>query len=78
MHTYLYIFMHTYIYIYIHLFMYTYIYTHTHIIIIIIITSRHQDRYLYSSLATLLYRSLLPAGLQDYIPYWHRAVVCRF
>ena len=40
--------------------------------------SRHQHRYPWSSLATPPYRPLLPAGLQDYLPYRHRAAVCRF
>ena len=31
-----------------------------------------------SSLETPTYRPLLPAGLQDYIPYRRRAAVCRF
>ena len=31
-----------------------------------------------SSLATPPYHPLLPVGLQGYIPYWHRAAVCRF
>ena len=48
------------------------------IIIIIIITSPHQHGYSWSSLATLLYSPLLPAGLQGYILYQHRAAVCRF
>ena len=34
--------------------------------------------YPSSSLATPPYRPLLPAGLQGYISYRHRAVVCRF
>ena len=45
---------------------------------IIIITSRHQCRYPWPSLATLLNRPSLPAGLQGYILYRHNAVVCRF
>ena len=45
--------------------------------IIIIIKSRHQHGYPWPSLTTPLYRPLLPAGLQEYIPYRHRAAVCR-
>ena len=44
----------------------------------IIITSRQQHRYPWSSLATPPCRPLLPAGLQDYIPYRHKAAICRF
>ena len=47
-------------------------------IIIIIITLRHQHGYPCLSLTIPPYRPLLPAGLQDYIPYLHRAPVCRF
>ena len=47
-------------------------------IIIIIIMSRHQYGYPWPSLATPPYRPLLPTGLQDYIPYRHRAALCRF
>ena len=47
-------------------------------IIIIIILSRHQHGYPWSSPATPLYCPSLPVGLQGYILYWHRAVVCRF
>ena len=43
--------------------------------IIIIISSRHQHGYLWLSLATPPYHPLLPAGLQGYIPYRHRAAV---
>ena len=43
-----------------------------------IIMSCYQYGYPWPSLATLLYRTLLPAGLQDYISYRHRAAVCRF
>ena len=70
---------------------YTYIHTHTHTHregisekfiyfcnIIIIIMSCWQHRYPWSSLTTPPYRSLLLAGLQGYIPYLHRATVCRF
>ena len=46
--------------------------------IIIIIISRHQHGYPWPSLATPPYRTLLPAGLQGYIPYRHIAAVCRF
>ena len=48
------------------------------IIIIIIIMSRYQHGYPWPSLATPPYRPLLPVGLQEYIPYLHRAAVCRF
>ena len=48
------------------------------IIIIIIIMSRYQHGYAWPSLATRPYRPLLPADLQGYIPYRHRAAVCRF
>ena len=46
--------------------------------IIIINMSRHQYEYPWSSLATPPYRPLFAAGLQSYIPYRHRAAVCRF
>ena len=46
--------------------------------IIISIKSHHQHGYPRPSLATPPYRPLLPAGLQGYIPYRHRAAVCRF
>ena len=45
---------------------------------IIIILSCHQHGYPWPSLATPHNRLLLPAGLQVYIPYRHRAAVCRF
>ena len=45
-------------------------------IVIIIIVSRHQHGDPWPFHATLLYRPLLPAGLQGYIPYRHRAAVC--
>ena len=48
------------------------------IIIIIIIMSRHQHGYPWPSLSNAPYRPLLPAGLQDYILYRHRAAICRF
>ena len=48
------------------------------IIIIIIIMSSYQHEYPWSSLTNPPYRPLLPAGLQGYIPYWHKAAVCRF
>ena len=48
------------------------------LVIIIIIMSRYQHGYPWPFLATLLYRPLLPAGLQGYIPYQHRTTVCRF
>ena len=41
--------------------------------IFIIIMSRYQHGYPWPFLATLLYRPLLPAGLQDYILYRHKA-----
>ena len=40
--------------------------------------SGHQRRSLWPSSTTLLYRPSLPVGLQGYILYWHRAVVCWF
>ena len=49
-----------------------------HIIIIIIIILCRKHRYLWPSLATSPYHSSLLAGLQDYIPYPHRAAVCMF
>ena len=52
-----------------------YIYIHIYIIIIM---SRHQQGYPWPSPATPLYRLSLLAGRQGYIPYRHRAVVCRF
>ena len=54
--------------------------THTHklIYIIIIIMSRCQHGYPWPSLTTPPYQPLLPAGPQGYIPYRHRAAVCRF
>ena len=42
------------------------------------IISRYLHGYPWLSLATALYRPLLPAGLKGYIPYRHRAAVCRF
>ena len=45
---------------------------------IIIIMSHNQHGYPWTSLATPPYRTLLPVGLQVYIPYWHGAAVCRF
>ena len=48
------------------------------VIKIIIIMSRHQHGYPWPSLATPPYRRLLPEGLQNYIPYRHRAAVSRF
>ena len=44
----------------------------------IVIRSRHQHRYPWPFLTTPLYRPSLLVGLQGYILYWHRAVVCRF
>ena len=53
--------------------------THPHICIyIIIIMSCHQHGYPWPSLATPPYCPSLPAGPQGYIPYLHRAAVCRF
>ena len=46
--------------------------------IIIITMSRYQHGYSCSSLATPPYRPLLSADPQGYIPYRHRAAVCRF
>ena len=40
------------------------------------IISRHQHRYPWPFLTTILYCPLLPAGLQGYILYRHRAAVC--
>ena len=40
--------------------------------------SRHQHGSPKPSLATRLYRPLLPVGLQGYFLYRHRAVVYRF
>ena len=53
----------------------THTHTHTHIYIITIIFSCCPHGYPWPSLATPLYRSLLPAGPQGYAPYPHRAVV---
>ena len=47
------------------------------LIIIIIILSYRQYGYPWPSLATSPYRSSLLAGPQGYIPYPHRAAVCR-
>ena len=44
----------------------------------IIIMSCRQHGYPWPSLATALYRSSLLASPQGYIPYPHRAPVCRF
>ena len=44
----------------------------------IIIMSCDLHGYPWPSLATPPYCQLLPAGLQGYIPYWHRAAVCSF
>ena len=48
--------------------------THHHFIIM----SRHKLGYSWPSLATPPYRTLLSTDPQGYIPYWHRAAVCRF
>ena len=55
------------VYVYMYIFIYIYIY--------IISMSRHQQRYLWPFPANLLYRPSLPAGLQGYILYRHRAIV---
>ena len=44
----------------------------------VIILSYHHHGYPDPSLATPPYRSSLPVGSQGYIPYPHRAAVCRF
>ena len=49
-----------------------------YIVIIIIIMSRYQHGYFWPSLATPTCSPLLLAGPQSYIPYRHRATVCRF
>ena len=46
--------------------------------VIIIILLYHQHRYPRHSFATPPYRSLLLSGPQGYIPYPHRAAICRF
>ena len=46
--------------------------------LIIIIMLCRQHRYPWPSLATSPYRSSLLVGPQGYIPYPHRAAVCRF
>ena len=43
-----------------------------------IIMNRHRHHVTLSSLATPPYRPLLSAHPQGYIPYQHRAAVCRF
>ena len=45
---------------------------------IIIIMLRYQHGYPWPSLTTPLCHPLLPAGLQGYILYRHRAAVCKF
>ena len=42
------------------------------------ITSSRHIGYPWPSFVTPLYRPLLPVGPQGYIPYRHRATVCRF
>ena len=42
------------------------------------IMSRYQHGYFWPSLATPPYCPLLPASPLGYIPYQHRAAVCRF
>ena len=49
----------------------------SHFIIIMMMSCR-QHGYPWPSLATSPYRSSPLAGLQGYIPYPHRAAVCRF
>ena len=80
-------FTHTHTHTYIHTYIYIYILEnkaisasekYPHFIIMIIIMSRYQHGYPWSSLATSPYCQLLPAGLQGYIPYLHRAAVWRF
>ena len=51
---------------------------HVEKIIIIIIMLRYHYGNPWPSLAIPPYRSSLPAGLQGYTPYLHRAAVCRF
>ena len=46
-------------------------------ITIIVVTSCHQHGCSGPSFATPLYRPSLPVGIQGYILYQHRAVVCR-
>ena len=48
------------------------------IIIITIIMAHYQHEYPWPFLAAFLYRPLLPACPQGYIPYQHRTAVCRF
>ena len=62
---------------YLYLFISISIYSCSYIIIIIIMLC-YQHRYPWPSLATPPYDPLLPAGLQSYILYRHRAAVCRF
>ena len=57
---------------------FSYIYIYIYIIKITIIMSHYQHGYPWPFLATFLNRPLLPAGPQEYIPYRHRATVCRF
>ena len=59
------------------------LYSHLHrnddiYINIIIIMLHHQHGYPWPSLTTPPYRPLLLAGPQGYIPYRHRAAVCKF
>ena len=56
---------------------FTYIYIYIYIYIIIIM-SCHQYGYPWPSLTTLPCHSSLLAGPKGYIPYPHRAAVCRF
>ena len=54
-----------------------YIYIYIYIYIYVIMSCR-QHRYPWLSLATPTYRSSLLAGPRGYIPYPHRAAICRF
>ena len=47
-------------------------------VIIIIITMCHQHRYPWPSLATTSHHPSLAAAPHRYIPYLHRAAVCKF
>ena len=70
---------------YIYIYIYIYIYMRVCVCVcvcvclnVIIIVLRCQHGSPWPSLATRLYRQLLPGGLQGYILYRHRAVVYRF
>ena len=76
---YIYIYTHTHTYIYIYIYTRVYAHTHVHIYIYIyIIMSCHQHGYPWPSLTTPSFHSSFLAGSQGYIPYLHRAAVCRF